>query len=148
VKRLYWVLFGFFIGVFIFISPRISPAQSDYQGRPGRDLNQQQPGSDQNLNQQQSGSESDEGMGAGPSVSDDNKARVSGEVVSVDPSTGMIEIQNDQGMVSRFTIEGSGRDRLNQVKKGDQVDLVIVFQAVDVLPQVSQQDRSTQQPSG
>ncbi len=87
-------------------------------------------------------------MGAGPSVSDDNKARVSGEVVSVDPSTGMIEIQNDQGMVSRFTIEGSGRDRLNQVKKGDQVDLVIVFQAVDVLPQVSQQDRSTQQPSG
>lgn len=136
-KKSFFAVIVFFIGIFVLMGPNVSIAQSDFSGEPGRDLNQQEPGP---------GADSDVGRGAAPGVSEDNQARVSGEVVSVDPSTGMIEIQNDDGMVNSFKIEGDGRSSLNQVKKGDQVDLVIVFQAVGVVPQA--QGRSSQQPSG
>lgn len=136
-KKSFFAVIVFFIGIFVLMGPNVSIAQSAYSGEPGRDLNRQEPGP---------GPDSDVGRGSAPGVSEDNQARVSGEVVSVDPSTGMIEIQNDEGMVNSFKIEGDGRSSLNQVKKGDQVDLVIVFQAVGVVPQA--QGRSSQQPSG
>lgn len=132
-KKSFYVLIGFFIGMFVLAGPMTSFAQME-QGH--RDLNRQQPDPGMESQQPPSGLESEEDRGGLPeSPMIPTKGKVSGEVIDVDPPTGMIEIRTDEGLVNTFTVEGDAKDQLDQVKKGDQVDLVVVLNAVELIPQ-------------
>ena len=144
-RKSFFVLISFFIGIFVFLGSMTSFAQmaqpDQQEGQPGRDLNQQQPGP---------GPQSDEGMGTAPEESKmiPTRGKVSGEVIDVDPPTGLIEIRTDQGLTNIFTVEGDAKKQLDQVKKGDQVDLVVVLNAVEVTPQGLPGGPTEQTPSG
>ncbi|NKE71697.1 hypothetical protein [Candidatus Manganitrophus noduliformans] len=88
----------------------------------------------------------EEGRGAAPGGGSGvilSEGRLSGEVVNINPQTGMIEIQTEEGVTNRFTVEEEAKEQLNQIKKGDQVDLVMVLRAT---PQQGTQGGSPQQP--
>lgn len=144
-KKSFFVLFGFLIGMLILTGPMASFAQTrppDQQGSPGRDLNQQQPGS-----APQADDPMDQGGGTQGSPMLPTKGKVSGEVLNVDPPTGLIEIRTDEGLINIFTVEGDAKQQLDQVKKGDQVDLIVTLNAVEVNPQ-GPTDGSTEPPAG
>lgn len=149
-KKTFFVLIGFLIGALVLIGPMTSVAQiappDQSQGDPGRDLNQQQPDPGMGSQQPDQGMEPDEGMGGGTQGTPmtPTKGRVSGEVMNVDPPSGLIEIRTDEGLVNIFTVEGDAKEQLNLVERGDQVDLIVTLNAVELTPQ--EQDRSTQQP--
>lgn len=139
-KKGFFVLFGLLIGMLVMgpIASHGQMTQPDPQ-QSERDLNQQQPSSDL---------EFEEGRGAAPGGGSGSgvilsEGRLSGEVVNINPQTGMIEIQTEEGVTNRFTVEEEAKEQLNQIKKGDQVDLVMVLRAT---PQQGTQGGSPQQP--
>lgn len=100
-----------------------------------RDLNQQQPPSDL---------EFEEGKGAAPGGGVTlTQGKLSGEVVSINQQTGTIEIKTEEGVTNRFMVEEGAKGQLNQIKKGDQVDLVMTLRAT---PQQGTQGGSMEQP--
>jgi len=145
-KKTFFVFIGFLIGALFLMTPMTSMAEME-QGHPGRDLNQQQPDPPLESQQPPTGMESEEGMGGAegmPMIP--TKGRVSGEVLNVDPPTGLIEIRTAEGLVNIFTVEEDAKGQLSQLERGDQVDLEVVLNVVGLTPQ--EQDRSTQQPTG
>lgn len=148
-----FVLFGFLIGISVLAGPMMSIAQMEQpdqqQGQPGRDLNQQQPDPGMGSQQPDQGMEPDEGMGGtqgSPMIP--TRGTVSGEVMNVDPPTGLIEIRTDEGLVNIFTVEGEAKEQLNQVQRGDQVDLVVVLNAVELIPQETPGGTPEMPPAG
>lgn len=147
-KKRFYVFIGFFIGMLVLMGPIPSIAQmaqpDERQGQPGRDLNQQQP------QRPPSELEPEEERGLSPEGSEmiPTKGKVSGEVLNVDPPTGLIEIRTDEGLVNIFTVEGEAKRDLAQIKKGDHVDLMVVLNAVEVTPQSTPGGPTEEQPAG
>jgi translation initiation factor IF-1 len=140
-KKLFYVFIGFFITMFVLMGPMMSFAQRE-QGHPGRDLNQQQPDPGMGSQQPPSEMESEEGRGGTePIPLIPTKGKVSGEVLNVDPSTGLIEIRTEEGLVNTFTVEGEAKEQLSQIEEGDRVDLEVTLNVVELIPQ--EEGRST-----
>jgi hypothetical protein len=134
-KKSFYVLIGFFITMFVLMGAMTSFAQME-QGDPGRDLNQQQPDPGMGSQQPPSEMESEEGMGGTePIPLIPTKGKISGEVLNVDPPTGLIEIRTEEGLVNTFTVEGDARELLSQVEKGDRVNLEVILNVVELTPQ-------------
>lgn len=136
-KKGFFVLFGLLIGMLV-MGPIASHGQTtepDPQ-QSERDLNQQQPSSDL---------EFEEGRGAAPGGGGVTltQGKLSGEVVSINQQTGTIEIKTEEGVTNRFTVGEGAKSQLNQIKKGDQVDLVMTLRAT---PQQGTQGGSMEQP--
>lgn len=130
-KKIFLALLGLMmIGLFAPAGPIPTVAQmaepDEQQGQPGRDLNQQQP---------DPGMESEEGPAPGGTPMTPTRGTVSGEVLDIDPATGLIAVRTPEGMVNIFTVEEGARGRLDQIEEGDQIDLVVVLNAVEVTPQ-------------
>lgn len=114
-KKYFFAFIGFFLlGMLVSAGPTTSYAQTT-QSDPHQGLESQQPG-----------------MGGSPEMREGvtlSEGRISGEVVSIDQEEGVIEIQTEQGVVNRFTVEGEAKEQLGQIEQGDQVDLVMVLRA-------------------
>lgn len=135
-KKGFFVLFGLLIGMLVMgpIASHGQMTQPDPQ-QSERDLNQQQPSSDL---------EFEEGRGAAPGGGVTlTQGKLSGEVVSINQQTGTIEIKTEEGVTNRFTVKEGAKSQLNQIKKGDRVDLVMVLRAT---PQQGAQGGSMEQP--
>lgn len=135
-KKGFFVLFGLLIGMLVMgpIASHGQMTQPDPQ-QSERDLNQQQPSSDL---------EFEEGRGAAPGGGVTlTQGKLSGEVVSINQQTGTIEIKTEEGVTNRFKVEEGAKSQLNQIKKGDQVDLVMTLRAT---PQQGAQGGSMEQP--
>ncbi|WDT69276.1 MAG: hypothetical protein MPW14_18630 [Candidatus Manganitrophus sp.] len=135
-KKGFFVLFGLLIGMLVMgpITSHGQMTQPDQQ-QSERDLNQQQPPSDL---------EFEEGRGAAPGGGVTlTQGKLSGEVVSINQQTGTIEIKTEEGVTNRFMVEEGAKGQLNQIKKGDQVDLVMTLRAT---PQQGTQGGSMEQP--
>ncbi|WDT74501.1 MAG: hypothetical protein MPW16_14710 [Candidatus Manganitrophus sp.] len=135
-KKGFFVLFGLLIGMLVMgpITSHGQMTQPDPQ-QSERDLNQQQPPSDP---------EFEEGRGAAPGGGVTlTQGKLSGEVVSINQQTGTIEIKTEEGVTNRFMVEEGAKGQLNQIKKGDQVDLVMTLRAT---PQQGTQGGSMEQP--
>lgn len=135
-KKGFFVLFGLLIGMLVMgpITSHGQMTQPDPQQSEG-DLNQQQPPSDL---------EFEEGRGAAPGGGVTlTQGKLSGEVVSINQQTGTIEIKTEEGVTNRFMVEEGAKGQLNQIKKGDQVDLVMTLRAT---PQQGTQGGSMEQP--
>ena len=127
-KKIFFVLLGvFFFGMLAFMGPTTAAAQmsepDQRQPNLGRDLNQQQPESGYE--------EQEEGRGAAPSNMGVTltKGKLSGEVVNIDKQTGRIEIKTKEGVINSFNVDENTKSQLGNLKKGDQVDLVMVLRA-------------------
>lgn len=124
----------FFVGMLVVAGPATSHAQmtpDEQQG--GRDLNQQQPGP--GMESQRPGTEPQEETAPGGTPMIPTRGTVSGEVLDIDPTTGLIAIRTPEGMVNIFTVEEQARGQLGQIQEGDRVELVVVLNAVEVTPQ-------------
>lgn len=137
-KKIFLALLGLMmIGLFAPAGPIPTVAQmaqpDEQQGQPGRDLNQQQP--DPGMESEKPGMESEEGPAPGGTPMTPTRGTVSGEVLDIDPATGLIAVRTPEGMVNIFTVEEGARGRLDQIEEGDQIDLVVVLNAVEVTPQ-------------
>lgn len=142
-KKGFFILFGLWIGMLVMgpIASHGQMTQPDPQASE-RDLNQQQP------SQQQPSSdlEFEEGRGAAPGGGVTlTQGKLSGEVVSINQQSGTIEIKTEEGVTHRFTVEERAKSQLHQIKKGDQVDLVMTLRAT---PQQGTQGGSMEPPAG
>ena len=123
-KKGFFVLFGLSIGMLVMgpIASHGQMTQPDPQ-QSERDLNQQQPSSDLEFEE---GRGSAPGGGGGVTLT---QGKLSGEVVSINQETGTIEIKTEEGVTNRFKVEEGAKSQLNQIKKGDQIDLVMTLRA-------------------
>lgn len=74
---------------------------------------------------------------AGPEGANGEKAQgglVSGEVVDLDQNEGRIAILGDKGQTYSFKVADEAKKQLSRVKKGDRVNLNLVFRAIDIRP--------------